>query len=88
MALYTFAPHAPKTPEHVEDVVELESCLNRLVDSGSPPGLSLVVVKDGGVADGPGGRKTDTEAVYHWGQYNNPLETSLQTMLDMYSLPM
>ena len=74
MALYTFAPHAPKTPEHVENVVELESYLNRLVDSGNPPGLSLVVVKDGnivynnafGVADGPGGIKTDTDTVYHW----------------------
>lgn len=61
IALYAFAPHAPKTPERVEDVVELEAYLKRLVDSGNPPGLSLVVVKDGnivynnafGVADGP-----------------------------------
>jgi CubicO group peptidase (beta-lactamase class C family) len=74
IALYAFAPHAPKTPERVEDIAELESYLKRLVDSGNPPGLSLVVVKDEdivynnafGTADGPGGIKTDTGTVYHW----------------------
>jgi len=73
-ALYAFAPHAPGTPKQVNDVGELEAYLNRLVDSGNPPGLSLVVVKDGsivynkafGFADGPGGVKADTDTVYHW----------------------
>lgn len=73
-ALYAFAPHPPKTPGQVEDVAEMESYLNRLVDSGNPPGLSLVVVKNGhivynnafGFADGPGGAKAETGTVYHW----------------------
>jgi len=72
--LYAFAPHAPGTPTQVTSVSELEAYLNRLVDSGNPPGLSLVIVKDGnvvysnafGYADGPGGIKAETVTVYHW----------------------
>ena len=74
VGLYAFAPHAPGTPNKVGDVVELESYLNRLVQSGNPPGLSLVIVKDGdivysnafGFADGPGGVKAEMDTVYHW----------------------
>ena len=74
LGLYVFAPHAPGTPKQVEDLAELESYLNRLVKSGNPPGLSLVVVKDGnivynnafGLADGPGGVKVGTDTIYHW----------------------
>ena len=74
VGLYAFAPHPPGTPEQVGDVAELESYLDRLVKSGSPPGLSLVVVKDGtvvynnafGYSDGPNGVKADTDTVYHW----------------------
>jgi len=74
LGLYAFAPHAPGTPDQVGDVAELESYLNLLVKSGNPPGLSLVVVKDGniiynkafGYADGPGGVKAETDTVYHW----------------------
>ena len=74
VGLYAFAPHAPGTPNQVSDVAELESYLDRLVKSGNPPGLSLVVVKDGkivynnafGFADSPNGVKADTDTVYHW----------------------
>jgi D-alanyl-D-alanine carboxypeptidase len=74
VGLYAFAPHPPGTPKQVGDVAELESYLGQLVQSGSPPGLSLVVVKDGnviynnafGYADGPGGVKADKDTVYHW----------------------
>ena len=74
VGLYAFAPHAPSTPKQVKDVAELESYLNRLVQSGTPPGLSLVVLKDGdivynnafGFADGPNHVKADTDTVYHW----------------------
>ncbi|NJC98868.1 MAG: beta-lactamase family protein [Anaerolineae bacterium] len=74
LGLYAFAPHAPGTPKQVGDVAALESYLNRLVESGNPPGLSLVVVKDEniiynnafGYADGPGGVKAKTDTVYHW----------------------
>ena len=74
VGLYVFAPHAPGTPEQVKDVAELESYLNRLVQSGNPPGLSLVVVKDGeivynnafGYADGPNEVKAGPDTIYHW----------------------
>ena len=74
VGLYAFTPHAPGTPKQVNDVGELEAYLNRLVDSGNPPGLSLVVVKDGdivynnafGFAIGPGRIKAETDTVYHW----------------------
>jgi CubicO group peptidase (beta-lactamase class C family) len=73
-AFYAFAPHAPRTPKQVNDVGELEVYLNRLVASGSPPGLSLVIIKNEnvvynnafGYADGPGEIKADTDTVYHW----------------------
>jgi CubicO group peptidase (beta-lactamase class C family) len=72
--LYTFAPHAPSTPSQVNNVSELESYLNRLTDSGNPPGLSIVVVKDGqilysnafGYADKPHGVKATPDTVFHW----------------------
>jgi CubicO group peptidase (beta-lactamase class C family) len=74
ITLYIFAPHAPATPDQVNDVAELEFFLNRLVNSGNPPGLSVVVVKNGrivydeafGYADGPKRQKAETDTVYHW----------------------
>jgi CubicO group peptidase (beta-lactamase class C family) len=73
-ALYTFAPHAPPTPRRVKDVTEMESYINRLVESGNPPGLSVVVVKDSkivynrafGYADAPRGEVATPDTVYHW----------------------
>ncbi|HLO14561.1 MAG TPA: serine hydrolase domain-containing protein [Anaerolineales bacterium] len=72
--LYGFATHRPATPKQVKDVAALESYLNDLVDSGTPPGLSVVVVKDGeivydkafGFADGPRNVKATSDTVYHW----------------------
>jgi len=72
--LYAFAPHPPPTPRRVKDIAEMESYLNRLVASGNPPGLSVVVVKDGmlvynrafGYADGPRGELATPNTVYHW----------------------
>jgi D-alanyl-D-alanine carboxypeptidase len=72
--LYSCAPHAPATPKQVNNVTELESFLNRLVKSGNPPGLSVIVAQNGrivynkafGYADGPGGIKAETDTVYHW----------------------
>ena len=72
--LYAFAPHPPATPKQVQDVTELESYLNQLVDSGNPPGLSVVIVKNGqtvynkafGYADQPRSIKAAPDTVYHW----------------------
>jgi CubicO group peptidase (beta-lactamase class C family) len=72
--LYAFAPHIPSVPKDVESVTEMEAYLNRLTASGNPPGLSVVVVRDGeiiyknafGYADGLHKVKAAPETVYHW----------------------
>lgn len=74
VGLYAFAPHAPATPKQVKNVTEMESYLNQLVESGSPPGLSVVVVKDSkivynrafGYADAPRDGIAKPDTVYHW----------------------
>ena len=73
-SLYFLAPHPPDTPKQVKGVTELEAYLNQLVKSGDPPGLSLVVVKDGqivyknafGYADKPHNITATSDTVYHW----------------------
>jgi D-alanyl-D-alanine carboxypeptidase len=55
-------------------IAELDAHLNSLVESGSPPGLSLVVVKNGSIiyqkgfgwADEPRKIAATPESVYHW----------------------
>ena len=72
--LYACATHPPATPKRVKDVTELESYLGQLVNSGNPPGLSVIVVKDEqvvythafGYADKPRNRKAASNTVYHW----------------------
>ena len=74
VGLYAFAPHAPATPKQIANKTELEAYLNQLVASGNPPGLSVVVVKDGevvyntafGFSDGPRRIKATPDTVYHW----------------------
>ena len=74
VVLYVIAPHPPKTPAHVSNSAELDDYLGRLVASGNPPGLSVVVVKDSqiaynrafGYADAPRGEIATTDTVYHW----------------------
>jgi CubicO group peptidase (beta-lactamase class C family) len=64
-------------PEQLKEnasIIELEAYLKALVECGKPPGLSLVVVKDGkiiyekgfGWADEPRGIASTSESVYHW----------------------
>jgi len=72
--LYAFAPHAPATPSHVADRAALDAYLSRLTASGTPPGLSVVIVRNGqiaysrafGLADGPGRVMATPDTVYHW----------------------
>ncbi len=74
VVLYAIAPHVPAIPKQVANVTELETYLNQLVASGNPPGLSVVVVKNGevvyinafGFADAPNNLKATPETVYHW----------------------
>ena len=73
-SLYSLAPHPPKVPDQVNDVHELDAFFDKLVASGSPPGLSTAVVKDDrlvynrafGYSDGPRSIKAVPETVYHW----------------------
>lgn len=72
--LYAFTPHVPAIPKEIGSVTELEAYLNQLTASGNPPGLSVVVVKDGeiiynnafGLADGPRNIKATPDTIYHW----------------------
>jgi len=70
-----FGAKPPKPPQDATSVSELEAYVNKLVEMSTPPGLSLVVVKDDrmvynksfGLADGPNRVRATPETVYHWG---------------------
>lgn len=69
-----FLPKAPALPDRVASIPDLDDCMNSRVGFGVPPGMSLVVVKDGhvvyakgfGWADRPRGIRATPETVYHW----------------------
>jgi len=69
-----FGPKSPKPPQSVSSIAELEAYLNKLVEFGAPPGLSLAVAKDSamvynkafGLADGPNRVAANPETVYQW----------------------
>lgn len=66
--------HVPKPPDSIADISELEDYLGKLVETGNPPGMSLVVVKDTqivyskgfGWADVPRKIPATSETIYHW----------------------
>jgi CubicO group peptidase (beta-lactamase class C family) len=72
--LFAAAPHPPRPPQRARDLAALEAYLGQLVDSGDPPGLSVVVVRDGriayeralGFADKPRGQRASDATRYHW----------------------
>jgi CubicO group peptidase (beta-lactamase class C family) len=72
--LYAYAPHPPQTPTRVTRIDELEQFLTELAAAGNPPGLSIVVVKEGeiaynnafGLADRPRQLAATPATVYHW----------------------
>lgn len=67
-------PKPPQPPATVTSVAGLEDYLDALTEFGTPPGLSLVVVKDGqvvyqrgfGLADGPKQIVATPQTVYGW----------------------
>jgi D-alanyl-D-alanine carboxypeptidase len=67
-------PKAPKPPESVKNIADLESYLEKLVDFGTPPGMSMVVVKNDSIvyskgfgwADKPRQMRATPQTVYHW----------------------
>ncbi len=64
----------PKPPERIGDLTEFEDYVDKLVESGSPPGLSFAVVKGDSVvysrgfgwADEPRGIRATPATAYHW----------------------
>jgi CubicO group peptidase (beta-lactamase class C family) len=64
----------PKPPDNISNILELENYLNKLTASGTPPGLSLAVVKNDsliyckgfGWADKPRKIKAAPGTIYHW----------------------
>lgn len=73
-ALICSCASVPRPPERVGEVKEFEEYLGKLVESGSPPGLSFAVVKGDSVvyargfgwADEPRGIRATPGTVYHW----------------------
>jgi D-alanyl-D-alanine carboxypeptidase len=71
---FVLRPKPPQPPETVANLAEAEAYLEDLVEFGTPPGLSLVVVKDGaivyseafGLADGPNDIPATPDTVYRW----------------------
>ena len=67
-------PAPPRPPAHITSVAELDTYLDMLTTFGTPPGLSLVVLKDDrvvyqrgfGLADGPKQSAATPETVYGW----------------------
>ena len=68
------SPSPAPVPEAFAGIAELDRYLEDLTQSGGPPAISLVVVKDGamvynkafGMADGPNGIPATPDSVYHW----------------------
>jgi D-alanyl-D-alanine carboxypeptidase len=71
---FLFKPKPPQAPETVDSLAEAEAYLEELVEFGTPPGISIVVVKDGdivyskgfGLADGPNNIPATPDTVYRW----------------------
>lgn len=74
IGLVIFWPKAPQSPGSVNSIADLELYLEKLVDFGTPPGMSLVVVKNDSIiykkgfgwADRPLEIRATPETVYHW----------------------
>ncbi len=74
IGMAVLAPLGPSVPDTLRSPEELDLFLTDLVDSGSPPGISLVVVHEGetvynkafGLADGPNSLAATPDTVYHW----------------------
>jgi CubicO group peptidase (beta-lactamase class C family) len=68
------APKPPTVPDSMSSSTELDEFLADLVESGSPPAVSVVVIKDGetvydkafGFRDAPNGIVATSDTVYHW----------------------
>lgn len=66
--------HVPEPPESIATISEFEEYMEKAAGSGTPPGMSLVIVKDDSIvyskgfgwADFPKKIPASGESVYHW----------------------
>ena len=71
---FLFAPHPPAFPQSLTTVSELDAYFEALAQSGNPPSVAAVVVKNGavvyangfGLANPETGAGATPETVYHW----------------------
>ena len=72
--VYAARPKIPQPPDSVKNVAELDAYLEKLVNSGTPQGLSMAVVKNNSIvyskgfgwADAPRKIPASPQTVYHW----------------------
>lgn len=71
---YSLRPKIPQPPDSVNNLAELDAYLEKLVNSGTPQGLSMAIVKNDSIvyskgfgwADAPRNIQATPESVYHW----------------------
>ena len=74
LALLSSCSSIPQLPVKVENISEFEECMNKIVASGTPSGMSLAVVKNDSIiyskgfgwADEPRKIHATPNTVYHW----------------------
>ena len=74
LLVYAAWPKFPEPPDSVKNVTELDAYLEKLVNSGTPQGLSMAIVKNDSIvyskgfgwADAPRKIQATPQSVYHW----------------------
>lgn len=74
IALFSSCSSIPKPPDNIESISGFEDYIEKLVESGTPPGMSLAVVKNDSIiyskgfgwADEPREIRAAPKTVYHW----------------------
>jgi D-alanyl-D-alanine carboxypeptidase len=72
--LFSSCSSIPKPPDNIASISEFEDYMNKVVESGTPPGMSLAVIKNDSIiyskgfgwADEPRGIRASPNTVYHW----------------------
>jgi CubicO group peptidase (beta-lactamase class C family) len=74
MALCSSCASIPAPPEKIESISEFENYVNKVVESGAPPGMSFAVIRNDSIiyckgfgwADEPRNIQATSNTVYHW----------------------
>ena len=74
ITLFYSCASIPKQPDKIESISEFENYINKIVESGCPPGMSLAVIKNDSIiyckgfgwADEPRKIHATSNTVYHW----------------------